>query len=194
MIQCKSRQTMDKGLEIAANGVNAVSILLAGVNSRHTWWTGIVGCLLFGYLFFTAQLYADMTLQVFFIGTSAVGWWNWTPAANGEQLPVRRTRPKALVAMLMAGVVVTAGYGWLLHRFTHAYAPFWDSAVLAFSVLAQLLLMGRRYESWWCWLLVNTISVPLFISRGLDITAVLYAMFWINALVALVRWRKLITP
>ena len=84
------------------------------------------------------------------------------------------------------------GYGSLLHRFTDAYAPFLDSLVLAFSVLGQFLLMGRRYESWWCWLLVNTIAVPLYLSRGLHVTAVLYAAFWVNAVVALARWRRFV--
>lgn len=183
---------MSRGWEIAANAMNALSILLAGRNSVHTWWTGIVGCLLFGAVFFTAKLYADVTLQGFFVVTSVVGWWTWARGVHGEQLPVRHTGPAVVAGLLTAGVVVAASYGWLLHRFTDAYAPFLDSVVLAFSVLGQFLLMGRRYESWWCWLLVNTIAVPLYISRGLYVTAVLYAAFWINAIVALVRWRRLL--
>ena len=181
---------MSRGWEIAANALNALSILLAGCNSVHTWWTGIAGCILFGAVFFTARLYADVTLQVFFVVTSVVGWWNWVNGVRGEQLPVRRTRPLVVIGLLTVAAVVAGGYGWLLHRFTDAYAPFLDSVVLSFSVLGQFLLMGRRYESWWCWLLVNTIAVPLYVSRGLYVTAVLYAAFWINAIVALVRWRR----
>ena len=64
--------------------------------------------------------------------------------------------------------------------------------MLAFSVLAQLLLMRRRYEAWWFWLVVNTISVPLYLSRGLALTALLFAAFSVNAAVALVRWRPLV--
>lgn len=183
---------MNNGWELAANGVNALSILLAMLNKVHTWWTGIVGCLLFGWVFFGAKLYADVTLQVFFIVTSAVGWWEWTRGERGSALPVRHTPIRPFLMMLIAGAVVAVGYGWLLHRFTDAYAPFLDSVVLAFSVLAQLLLMRRHYESWWCWLLVNTIAVPLYLVKGLHLTALLYTAFWINAVVALVRWRKLI--
>ena len=181
---------MSRGWEIAANVLNALSVLLAGCNSVHTWWTGIIGCVLFGAVFFGARLYADVTLQGFFIITSVVGWWNWLPGVRGAQLPVRRTRPAIVAGLLAAAAVVAVIYGWLLHRFTDAYAPFPDSVVLAFSVLGQFLLMGRRYESWWCWLLVNSIAVPLFISRGLHVTAVLYAAFWLNAIVALFRWRQ----
>lgn len=179
-------------LEIAANGFNAAAILLATLNRVHTWWVGIIGCLLFAWLFYTTQFYADVTLQSFFIVTSIIGWRQWTPHRGEPALPVRHVRPGPLVAMLVAGAVVAALYGWLLHRFTNAYAPFLDSIVLAFSVLGQLLLMRRLYESWWCWLLVNTIAVPLYFSRGLTLTAALYAFFWVNALVALWRWRKLL--
>ncbi|MEO7300375.1 MAG: nicotinamide riboside transporter PnuC [Verrucomicrobiota bacterium] len=185
---------MSKGLEIAANVFNATSILLAAKNSFHTWWVGIVGCVLFGLVFFCTQLYADVTLQIFFIVTSIIGWRNWVHGNAGAGLPVRRTRSIPLAGMLLVGAVVALLYGWLLYRFTNAFAPFLDSVVLAFSVLGQLLLMRRRYESWWCWLLVNSIAVPLYYARGLNVTAILYAAFWTNALVALFRWRKLITP
>jgi nicotinamide mononucleotide transporter len=62
------------------------------LNNVHTWWTGIVGCVLFGWVFFGAKLYADVTLQLFFIITSALGWWQWTRGERGSELPVRRTR------------------------------------------------------------------------------------------------------
>jgi len=184
---------VNRGWEIAANALNAVSILLAGCNSVHTWWTGILGCLLFGVVFFGAKLYADVTLQVFFVVTSAFGWWTWLHGHPGAKLPVRRTSRPVIACLLVGAAAVAAGYGWVLRRFTDAYAPFLDSVVLAFSVLGQFLLMGRRYESWWCWLLVNTIAVPLYLSRGLRVTAALYAAFLLNAAVALVRWRRFLS-
>lgn len=178
------------GWEIAANGVNALSIFLAGRNSLHTWWTGIIGCLLFAYVFFVAKLYADVTLQAFFVLTSIAGWWGWARGQKGQALPVRRTPPKWIACLAIAGSLAAVGYGWLLHRFTDAYAPFLDSVILAFSVLAQLLLMGRRLETWWCWIVVNTIAVPLYGTRGLYLTSLLYAAFWVNAFFGLAKWRR----
>ena len=178
-------------IEIAANVFNAASVFLAGRNSIHMWWTTIVNCALFVYVFYEAKLYADVTLQVFFITTAVIGWWRWLHGAHGAELPVRYSPRSLVAASIAAGVIVTLGYGWLLHRFTDAYAPFVDSMVLAFSVVGQFLLIDRRVESWWCWLLVNTIAVPLYASRGLYVTAILYAAFWVNAIVALGRWRKL---
>ena len=178
-------------VEVAANAFIAAAIFLAGRNNIHTWWLGIVGCALFGWVFYEARLYADVTLQGFFILTSIYGWWKWLHGSQGAVLPVRFSAPGLLIGSGLAATGVAAGYGWLLWRFTDAYAPFLDSIVLAFSVLGQLLMMERRVENWWSWLLVNTIAVPLYASRGLYVTSVLYAAFWVNAVVALRKWRVL---
>jgi nicotinamide mononucleotide transporter len=77
-----------------------------------------------------------------------------------------------------------------LHRYTAAYLPYVDSAVLGLSVVAQCLLMLRKLETWPWWLAVNTLSVPLFASRGLWLTAALYTAYWFNAGYGWWRWRR----
>lgn len=188
---------MTLALEIAANAINAISILLAGRGNVHTWWTGMLGCAAFGVLFYRSQLYADALLQIFFIGSSIVGWQRWraAPDADGASVkPIRRTPISAILAMSAAALAVAATHAWLLAHFTDAYAPVPDALVLVLSVLGQLLLVDRRLETWWCWLAVNAIAVPLYASRGLMLTALLYAGFLVNAWVSLRRWRAAAAP
>ena len=178
-------------LEIVANAVNAVSIVLAARNSVHTWWTGILGCALFAVVFLVSRLYADCLLQLFFIATSAVGWWLWSRDRVGSgRLPVTRLAPTRILLVVVLATAVACGYASVLRHYTDAFAPLVDSLVLTLSVTAQLLLMYRKYDSWWLWLAANTLSVGLFGVRGLWITAALYTFFWVNSLVALFRWRK----
>lgn len=178
-------------IEVAAAVITAISVLLAGRNSVHTWWTGIVGALVYAEVFYRAKLYADVALQGFFVVTSALGWWAWLHGDRGRELPVRRSTLTVLVVGMATGAVCTGLYGWMLRAYTDAYAPFLDSVILAFSVLGQVTLMARRVESWWCWLLVNTIAVPLYGSRGLYPTTLLYAVFWLNAWWSLRHWSRL---
>lgn len=182
---------MTAALEIAANAGATLAIVLAGRNSVHTWWTGMVGCALFALLFFQTKLYADVLLQGFFIASSALGWWYWRRGDHGEALAVAPADFRSLAWPTVAGLAVAAAYGTLLLRFSDAYAPFVDSAVLLFSVIAQLLLMKRRIENWAFWLLVNTIAVPLYASRELYLTAALYACYWVHAIIAWIGWRRL---
>lgn len=185
-------------LELAGNFFIVACIFLAGRNSIHTWWTGLVGCTLFGIMFFNVQLYADATLQVFFFITGLIGWYNWTNfsyAKRGMQpekeRPIEKATPKYMGVAISVAVLTALAYGALLHSFTDAYAPWIDSAVLTFSVVAQLLLMRRAIQNWQVWVLVNTLSVPLFWSRELYLTSVLYGAFWINAVYSYFHWKKL---
>ena len=179
------------GLEVAANLFTAGSIVLAGRNSVHTWWAGIVGCTLFALVFYQAALFADVVLQSFFVLTSIYGWWKWQHGAGGKVLPVTHMRAASLLWMVPAGIAATAVYGKLLQSYTSAFAPFVDSAVLVFSIIAQFLMMQRRIENWGFWLLVNSIAVPLYYSRGLTMTSLLYAFFWVNAVASWLWWKKL---
>lgn len=181
-------------LEIAANAFTAVCIVLAGRNNVHTWWTGIVGCALFAFVFHGAKLYADTLLQLFFIATGFAGWYRWRRQSDGETLPVRWTPRRTLALLATTALGVALLQAWLLMRYTDGAAPLADSAVFAGSVLAQFLLMGRRVENWAAWIVVNTIAVPLFASRELYLTAVLYAFYWVNAIIALRYWKRLAGP
>ncbi|WP_293933109.1 nicotinamide riboside transporter PnuC [Iodobacter sp.] len=177
-------------LELVANISFAISVWLAARNSPHTWWVGLLGCGLFAWLFFSSQLYADVTLQLFFIVTSLLGWWQWLRGHAGSALPVRRSKPQFIALRVALALLVALAYGTLLHYFTNAYAPYIDSLVLTFSVLAQLLLVQRRIENWPCWLVVNSISIPLYLSRGLTLTAIFYLLYWCNVLYGLYCWRR----
>lgn len=178
-------------LELSANIATAIAIFLAGRNNIHTWWTGILGCTLFGVLFYQANLYADVALQIFFVLSSAIGWRQWMKGAQGEPLPITHARLRTLLIIVPLGALATAAYGALLHFYTKAYAPFVDSTVLVFSIVAQFLLMQRRVDNWPFWILVNSIAVPLYASRGLYLTSFLYACYWINAVVSWIWWRRL---
>jgi len=179
-------------LEIAANLFNLISVFLANRKRVSTWWTGIIGTILFAVLFFQVKLYADFTLQFFFIATSCLGWWNWLRGgAEKDELPITRTNPFRLALDLFVALVVLVGYGYLLSKYTDASFPFVDSIVLVFSVLAQLLLMERKLENWLFWILVDAIAIPLFVWKELYLTAAIYAAFLINAVLGFRNWHKI---
>ena len=193
-------------LEWSAVIMTAICIFLAGRNNIHTWWTGIIACILYGALFFDAKLYADVTLQAFFIATGVIGWRNWVSTthkrtvqtAKGDvdvfdykEPPITKATGPAFAIYIVIACVTAIGYGFLLHSYTDAYAPWIDSTVLTMSVVAQLMLMRRQVQNWPVWVLVNTLSIPLYFSRELYLSAAMYSVFWVNALISWKHWTAL---
>ena len=200
-------------LEIGANVFNLLSVWFSARNSVHTWWSGIVGCALYGLMFAEVRLYADVTLQCFFVASCVVGWWNWrrggrptradavpvepgasSPPSRADApagLPITRVAPATAAGFAALAVAAAAGYGWLLHDLTRAANPFVDSAVLALSILAQLLMVARKLQTWPVWFVVDCIAVPLYASKGLWLTAAVYLFFLVLVVMGWVRWTRL---
>jgi nicotinamide mononucleotide transporter len=172
---------------------NSASVWAANRNSEHTWWTGIVGSVLLGLIFFDVRLYADVTLMAFFVVTSVIGWWRWRfGGAERTELPVTYATRRDVGSTIVFVACTVAGYGGLLHVFTAAAAPFVDSAILALSIAATWLLMERKVESWYLWIVADLLSVPLYLVKGIPLTAALYAGYLLNAVWGLVHWRTLV--
>ena len=178
--------------EVFANLFNLISVFLANRNNLHTWWTGIIGTILLGILFFEVKLYADVILQVFFIVTNLYGWWAWLYGGRDRrELPISRITLKQLLFFTLLALVITAGHGYLLHSLTDASFPFIDSIVLVFSIIAQFLLMKRKLESWYFWILVDLVACPLYAAKALYLTSAIYFLFLLNAVWGLVNWLKI---
>lgn len=85
-----------------------ISIFLAGRNSVHTWWTGIIACTVYGYVFYDAKLYADVVLQGFFVITSIIGWQSW----GAKQLPISSASHTRVAVIGALAFVVAGVYGY----------------------------------------------------------------------------------
>ena len=155
------------------------------------WPVGLVQVAVYAWVFFGARLYSDAILQVAFFLIQAYGWWHWrrgrTPA---HELPVTQLGSAASAGAVVAGAVLTAGWGTLMHRTTDAALPYWDAFILIFSLIAQWLQARKQLECWPGWLLVNTVAIGVYWVKDLRLTAGLYVIFWLMALWGWREWRN----
>lgn len=154
------------------------------------WPIGLANNLVFFVLFLRARLYADMGLQVVYFGLGIYGWLNWVfGGQNRTTLRVGRTTRTEWLALAAAIPLCT----WALRLvllWVNGAAPFWDSMTTVLSLAAQYLLCRKRLENWWLWIAADLIYVPLYLSRQLPLTAVLYGVFLVMCLVGLRDWSR----
>ncbi len=153
---------------------------------------GILNVLLYAFLFFSpdVRLYADAVLQLFFGVLLLYGWASWKKNKMGDEIRIERTRKIEWLVIVLFISILTLTAGWLLHRFTAASFPILDTALTAVSLIAQWMTARRKLENWWLWVVVDIIYVPLYWTKGLPFTALLYVLFAGLAVNGAIAWRK----
>lgn len=178
-------------IEALATITGAASVWLLARNNVWGWWVGLVSVALFGVLFYGVRLFAEVGIQGFYVITSVYGVWLWARAGErGDGVAVRYLPRNQWLWIVPTSAAAWFALNWLLVT-VEGSAPFWDSLTAVMSILAQLLLMARFVDSWWIWIAVDVIYVPLFLWKGLTLTAALYVCFLVIAAAGLMEFRRL---
>jgi len=177
--------------ELLGDVTGGLCVWLLARQNLLTWPLGLLNNVFWGLLFFRSKLYADSVLQSLFFAFGVYGWWQWTrprPASGGQQ--VRRTSSGEWWTFGASAAVATLAAALLLRRFTDSPAPLADASILTLSLVATYGQAHRLLESWIVWIVVDVISVPLYISRGLYPTAGLYVIFGVLCVMCLAEWSR----
>lgn len=181
--------------EVVAMLITLASIYLATKQSIWYYPTGVVAVVMYSWIYYEAKLYAEALLQIIWFGLMVYGWYKWLHGgANRDELRVSRTPGWAWRNGILAGIVVSALAIWIQLNYTDNPNPYVDSSLLAWNLVAQWMTARKWIESWPLWLVINTISIPLYIVRELWPTVVLYLALWILAIVGYRQWRRSLVP
>jgi nicotinamide mononucleotide transporter len=178
-------------LELISFVLSVITVLLNIRRNHWGWLFAIVSSAAYGIVFFRSRLYGDAGLQAVFIAASIWGWAEWLRGAGAEGRP------------LAVGWLGRAGRAWslagwalgylALARFLHAYTdtdvPHMDGFLTAGSLLGTVLTAKKKIESWHAWIVVDLLYVGLYVYKGLNLTAILYAVFVALAVLGLRAWQ-----
>ena len=168
-------------------------VVLTAKRSVLCWPAWLVSIIAYGVFFTQIKLYADATLQIFFLITSILGWLAWRKdqaTDTAAELPVTWTPTRERWACLGLTLIASSGIGFVFDRYTDAHVPYWDAGCAGISVAAQILMMKRRIESWHLWVIVDVVYTALYATKGAWLTVILYAIFAVIAVGGLREWRK----
>lgn len=158
------------------------------------WPIGLLNNVVFFVLFFNDRLFADAFLQWFYFGLGVWGWWTWLKTKEGEpQYPISHITRWEVISLAILIPILTVLLREVLTAVQGA-APFWDSFTTVLSLSAQYLLCRKRIENWMIWILADAIYVPLYFSRNLPLTAVLYFLLLLMCVYGLKKWWHRLPP
>ena len=128
--------------------------------------------------------------QVVYIGLSVYGWYQWLHGgAQRSALGVSRVTTREVVILAVVGIAGAWLLGELLYRNTDASIPYLDSALVSASLVAQWMMTRKQLECWLVWIAADIVYVGMFIYKALFLTAFLYAVFTVLAVMGYREWR-----
>lgn len=177
-------------IEALAAAFGIAAVYLSARQNVWNWPLGIINVGLYIIVFYGAKLYADMGLQVVYVLLAFYGWWHWLHGGvdHGE-LRVSRTPAREALLLAVLFLLFTAALSTLLSRFTDASLPLADSALTAASLVAQYMMTRKYVESWIVWIVADVAYVAMFLYKSLWLTAGLYLVFCVLAVIGWRQWR-----
>lgn len=184
---------IDNYLELIGTASGLIYLYLEIRQKVWLWPLGLVTSAVYAVVFFQTKFYADMSLQFYYIGISIYGWYWWLHGGESEgnqQLPVSRISMK--LAIILAAITLLLFYlmALVLRDYTDSPVPYGDAFTTALSITATWMLARKIIEHWWIWVIVNTVSLSLYIYKGLYPTSVLFFFYASMSFVGYYQWKK----
>ncbi len=181
-------------LELAATLLGVTHLFLLIRQSLWAFPAGIGMVSLYALIFFDAQLYGNFSLQIVFCALLIYGWWFWlshrSEAEADSKAPIKTLTPRALSLWLALGATGVLVIGYIMDRNTDGVLPYWDAAIVSFSLVAQVLLARKYLQNWLIWIGVDAVAIGVYFSQGLYLTSGLYGLFLLMCIWGYWAWRR----
>lgn len=198
---------MEQILEYFGVSTGILYLLLEIRQHRAMWIVGFLTSLVYVFVFFYAKIYADMGLNLYYVGISVYGFAQWSlhrnravdspvdnSVDNNVDKPVnilyKHITFKLFTRLSTIGILLYGFIYYLLTHYTDSPIPAGDSFTTVIGIIATWMLARRIIEHWIFWVIVNLVSIYLYYLRGLYPTMLLYFCYASLAVVGYMTWKK----
>jgi nicotinamide mononucleotide transporter len=180
-------------VEIAGAIISFIYLYFEIKENYLMWIFGFIASSLYVVVYFKSGFYADMSLQVYYVAISIYGILYWTKGGKTEKkedVPVTKINLKQIVLLSLITIIAFGAISRILILYTNSTVPYGDAFTTALSFVATWMLARKLIEHWYLWIVINSVSVVLYIYKGLDVTAVLFTVYFIFSFVGYFSWKK----
>ena len=183
-------------LELIAMLLSLSYVLLAAKGSLWCWPAAFISTALYTYIFYDVLLLMDSALNAYYLLMAVYGYWQWSKKTdngsnnNVELKIVSWGLTWHIKACFALGIVATV-LGYVMATFTPADFPYLDTFTTVYAVFATYLVAQKVLENWLYWIVIDLVSIYLYIEKGLIPTTVLFVIFVIVACYGYTKWLKL---
>ena len=192
---------MEQYIEILGTIVGIIYLWLEYKANIYLWLVSIIMPAIYLYIFYVAGLYADFAINIYYLLIAIYGWMAWKYGfklfsakreKNGdEKLRISHVPKKLWIRLVVVYVLLQLSITWVLIAYTNSDVPWLDSFTTSVSILAMWLLARKYLEQWLVWIVVDIVSVGLYLYKDLYYTSALYAVYAIIAIFGYYKWKSI---
>jgi len=175
-------------------------VILVAKGRIFNYYLGVVQVVTYAYICYGYQLYGEFQLNLFyFLPMQFVGLYIWNKnkdKAVKDKVIVKFLTTNQRFRWTAVSIAAVGCYAVYLKSLGDPY-PLIDSASTVLSVIAMVLMAWRYMEQWVLWIVVDIVSVWLWILVVMDKGAndvallVMWSAFLINAVYGFICWIKM---
>ncbi len=165
-------------------------------NAR-VWLVSVIMPLISMSLYYRKGLYADFAINIYYVAIAVYGYLVWTLKReprnddSAKKVVITDASLEILSGCTIACAALWYGIWYVLDNYTNSNVPVADAFTTALSIVA-LWMMARKYtQQWLAWMVVDAVSVSLYIYKGIYFYASLYAIYTGIAWFGYIKWRRL---
>lgn len=178
-------------LETLAVVLSIAYLILAMKENSLCWFCAFFSTAIYVWIFGDVNLYMESGLNLYYMAMAVYGWHQWQHGgSSGKGVLIAtwglRNHISALLMILLATIVS----GYLLDANSDARLPYVDSFTTWASILSTVMVAKKVLENWLYWIVIDSVSIFLYLDRGLHQTAAMFALYLVLAAVGYCSWRK----
>ncbi|WP_439185009.1 nicotinamide riboside transporter PnuC [Carboxylicivirga taeanensis] len=188
------------GLEVAGTVASLVYLIYSIRENAWLWPWGILASAVSIAVFYQSALYADMGLQFYYVIISAYGWWYWLSGrgnATDNYIAIKAISQSLFFKLILIGAIIYAALLVVLLNvpamvnIASSDMPYLDSFTTAASIIATWMLARKYIHHWVFWVLINSVSMGMYLYKGLYFYSFLFFVYTIGAVIGFFEWKRL---
>jgi nicotinamide mononucleotide transporter len=179
--------------EMLAVFLSVSYLLLAIKQNLWCWIAAFFSTLIYSILFFDASLLMDSALNIFYLVMAVYGWYSWKYGnikAQNEELNISTYGMAKNIKIIIVLILVSLVLGYIMANYTSADFAYLDTFTTVFAVFSTYMLTKKVIENWLYWVVIDAVSIYIYIQKGFYLTAVLFAVYTVLAVVAYIKWKN----
>jgi nicotinamide mononucleotide transporter len=182
---------------IIINAISAVCgvfcVVLCATGKKSQYYFGFVNIAAYIVIAMTSKYYGQVALNaLYYLPTQFVGMYMWKKHMNNDEDQVKSKR---MNMFQIAKYVVVIAIGIVICRYVLVMLggnqTWLDSTTLVISLFANALMVLRYKEQWALWIVVDMITVILWIMACDWIQVSMWAVYLVNAFYGYYQWHKM---